>query len=251
MGLYVFSSGVAVARVLKSGILQSRRLPTLQEASIKFDGTIKEMFGGAAYSEDSAGGSRKITGSFKVGQIQAGALVDIFFGAEAVTESAGHPIFVDGEIGAASVPASDAVNVGHTNITDMGVTGVSGAPMRRVATVTAVGTYSVDEATGIYSFKTGDAEAAAVRISYRYTDTATGKTYELGNPLLGTIADMEILLWKPRFTKNMGLLIYHAVMTSLDLPGKREEYTEGTLNFSCFVDPAKRSPGQIFTSEAD
>jgi hypothetical protein len=250
MGIYVFSSGVAVARFKDTdGILQSRKLPTLQEASVKFDGTIKEMFGANAYSEDSAGGSRKITGSFKVGQIRAGALSDLFF---AATPSTGSIIMVDGEAIAALTPVSNATDVGHTNITDMGlISGVNGSVYKRVASAPAAGQYSVVESTGIYTTAAGDANAATVRPSYRYTNSSVGKTYEMGNPLLGTIADMEVMLWKPRFTKNMGILLYHAVVTSLDLPAKREEYTEATMNFSCFVDPALQSPGKIFTSETD
>ena len=207
------------------------------------------MFGAAAYAEDSAGGSRKITGSLKVGQIKAGQLSDLFFAAPAVS---GHPVCVIDEGGTAGVvPVADDWDTGQTNITDMGVdSAVDGFPMTRVTTVANNGEYEVNEATGIYSFKTANPRAAAVRPSYRYTTTG-GNTYEMGNPLIGTIADMELVLWKPRFTKNMGIILYHAVMTSLDLPAKREEYTEATLNFSCFVDPAKQSPGQIFTSDPD
>jgi hypothetical protein len=251
MGVYVFSTGVAVARVPDpvSGILQSRKLPTLQEASVKFEGTIKEMFGANVYSEDAAGGSRKITGSFKVGQIRAGALSDLFFSATAAT---GHPVVVDGDSIPALTPVADVTDVSHTNITDMGlVSGVDGSVFKRVATVANDGEYSVDESAGTYTTNSGDAAAATVRPSYRYTVAGTGRTYEMGNPLLGTIADFEVTLWKPRFTKNLGIILYHAVATSLDLPAKREEYTEATINWSAFVDPSKQSPGQIFTSESD
>lgn len=250
MGLYVFSSGVVVLRFLRNSLMVSRKLPTLQEASIKFDGSIKEMFGAGAHSEDAAGGSRKIQGTFKVGQIKGGQLAELFFG---TTGTAGRVVpVIDFGGTAGTAPTSNTVNVGHTNITDLGVdSAVDGFPMDRVASAPTAGQYSVVESTGVYTFAAGDPRAASVRPSFRYTDSSAGKSYEMGNPLLGTIADSEAMLWNPRFTKDMGVIMYHAVITSLDLPRKREEYGEATMAYSCFNDPAKNSPGMIWTSDPD
>ena len=249
--IYVFGAGAATVRFQRGGTgqIQSRQIPTLKEISLKIDGKLESQFGSAVHAEDAASGERKITGTIKWGAVGARLMNDILFGG---TRTAGHPVVVLGSQVAALTPVSDDVNVGQTNITDMGViSGVDGYPLDRVAPgAEAAGTYSVVEATGIYSFGAADPRAATVRPSYRYTDGASGATYEMGNPLQGTLVDTELVMWKPRFAKHLGVIVYHAVYSGLDLASKGSSYTDPSSNFECFVDQARNSPGQIFSSEA-
>lgn len=252
VGVYVFGAGVAIARVKDSaGNVQAIQIPTLKEVTVKFDGKLESQFGGNVYAEDAATGERKITGTIKMGQVEANMLNLLIFGG---TTTAGTPKVVLNEGGlAGQAPVSNVVTaVNNTGATvDMGVvSAVSGKPFTRVASVTANGQYSFDgtATNGKWTFHASDPDAAFVRPSYRWVDTSVGLTIELGNPLQGTLADLELTLWKPRFSAEFGIILYHAVLNGLDLSSKQGAYTDPSATFECFIDQIAQSPGQMFDS---
>jgi hypothetical protein len=249
--VYVFGAGSAIVRVVKAGVTQARRIPTLKEVSVKFDGKLESQFGSAVYAEDAASGERKITGAIKFGAVGASLLNDIIFSG---VRTAGTPKVVIDEGGVVgTAPTVNVVTIANLAgiAIDMGViSAVDGYPMDRVTSGVAAGQYIFDGSAGTYTFAAADPRAAFVRVSYRWTDTTVGATYEGGNPLQGTLADLELTLWKPRFTKHLGIIIYHAVLSGMDLSSKGSAYTDPSSNFEAFVDPALGSAFQLFGSEA-
>ncbi|MFX7021362.1 hypothetical protein ABTI29_21025, partial [Acinetobacter baumannii] len=60
-----------------------------------------------------------------------------------------------------------------TFVKDLGVTDAKAIPLKRVASAPATGQYSVDAATGAYTFAAADA-GKTVFISFKYTATVAG-----------------------------------------------------------------------------
>lgn len=246
--VYVFGAGSALVRVLDaSGVYQARQIPTLKEVSLKFDGKLESQFGSAVYAEDAASGERKITGTIKFGAVGMKLLNMIVFGG---TRTAGTPKVVIGEVQTPVVHVATITNTTGVAVDHGALSGVDGYPFTRVAATPALGEYVFDGSAGTYTFNASETRDTTVRLSYRWTDSTVGATYELGNPLQGTLADMELTLWKPRFTKGLGVILYHVVLSGLDLSSKGSAYTDPSANFEAFVDQTLASPGQIFSTEA-
>ena len=246
--IYVFGAGSALFRVLDSaGVYQARAVPTLKEVSVKFDGKIETQFGSAAYPEDAAAGEKKISGTIKWGAVGFEMMNKIIF---AGTKTTGLPRVVIGEAGIPTTNVYTIVNTTGT-ATDLGaISAVDGYPFTRVTAGVTAGQYIFDGAAGTYTFAAGDTRAASVRVNYSWTDTTTGATWELGNPIQGSLADFELWLWKPRFAKSLGIRLYHCVLSGADLSSKGSAYTDPTANFEAFVDQTLNSPGQVFSTES-
>jgi hypothetical protein len=257
MGLFVFGAGSVLYRVLDStGTYQASRLPTLKEATVKIDGKIETQRGSNVYPEDAASGERKISGTLKWGKLAIAQLNAIIFSGTATVGSTVKVVIDEG--GTAGVPPVTNAYTAALGTpgpwVDMGVvSAVDGFPLTRIpaAGTLAGGQYKFVESTGTWTFFASDPRAVKVRPSYRYTDATTGQIIELGNPLEGTLADIELVLWKPRFTKSGGLILYHAVLSGIDMASKQGTYTDPTATFEAFVDQAKGSPGQWFGSDPD
>src|SRR5438270_4281365 len=148
----------------------------LQDVQIDWDWSTKELWGQFQFPLDIARGQGKIAGKAKFARIFGAIYGDLFFGQ---TPAAGQLPIAENE--AATVPASTPYTVTVANAAnfadDLGVFYASGASagnrFTRVTTPSAAGQYSVNLATGIYTFAAADA-GAALLLSYLYNST-TGK----------------------------------------------------------------------------
>jgi len=109
--------------------------------------------------------------------------------------------------------------------------------MKRVTTVSAAGTYSVVESTGVYTFHSG-AASTAVAISYTYTKTSAGPTITLTNPLLGSATFFEAHLKQTYGGKNLYMKLNSCISSKLALATKLEDFTIPELDFDAFADGA-------------
>ena len=153
--------------VVGSGI-GPRQFGVLQDIQIDFDWSDKELYGQLQFPVAIARGQGKITGKAKFAQILGLLYSDIFFG---VTPATGQ--FAVSQLEAATVPATTPYIVTPANAAnyndDLGVSYAgSGKRFNRVTTPSAAGQYSVNFATGLYTFSSADA-SAAVLISYTTT----------------------------------------------------------------------------------
>jgi hypothetical protein len=160
--------------VIGSGI-GPRQFGVLQDIQIEFDWSDKELYGQLQFPVAIARGQGKITGKAKFAQILGLLYSDIFFG---VTPATGQ--FAVSQLEAATVPATTPYTVIPANAAsyndDLGISyAASGKRFNRVTTPSSAGQYSVNFATGAYSFSSADA-SAAVLISYTYKSrqAATG-----------------------------------------------------------------------------
>jgi len=211
----------------------------LQDVSVEFSATLKELYGGSQFPLAVARGTGKITGKAKMGQIQGGVFSDLFFGQ---AQAAGQLAMIDAEAG--SVPASSTYIVtvanSYTFAEDMGVVyAATGLPLKKVASVSAVGQYSVS--AGVYTFYSADA-SAAVLLSYTYTIAATGQKLVVANQALGIQPVFSVYL-KTNYTAPGGvkysyLKLHACVANKLSIPTKQEDFTIMEFEFSAMADSA-------------
>lgn len=246
MALYTFGTGtlygvrgdIANATPVKFG--------ALQEASVEFAASNKELYGQYQYPLAIARGKAKITGKAKFGQIQGHAFCDLFFGGSA---AAGQTTLVDGEPQAVPAASPFTVQVANhaTFVADLGVLyAATGLPLTLVAASPAAGQYAVTPGTGTYSFAAADA-GAALLVSYQYTVSASGQSFTLANPLLGVQPSFQIILetsyQSPTGLKKADLTLFNCVSSKLSLDAKQEDFTIPELDFEAFANAA----GNVFT----
>lgn len=115
-----------------------------------------------------------------------------------------------------------------------GSTLVSGQAFTRVASSPAVGQYSVNPATGVYTFAALDT-LAVVLISYAWSDSTHGTTQQIGNQTIGFGPTCDLWLSMPYQNTGNGLHIPAVRFGKLSLPFKRDNYTLQTLDWEAYA----------------
>lgn len=180
MSVYQFGSGNLFGASTIGGVLVPRKFGALQDVSIDFSKSIKELFGQFQYPLDAAAGQIKIAGKAKFANINMLVLNDLFFGQ---TVAAGAKYFISQEAGTVTATLVTVAN-SATWYEDGGVTYfATGLSLTRVPSAPTVGQYSV--AAGVYTFNATD-NGNAVRIDYFYSPAATGSIITAPNTLVGT-----------------------------------------------------------------
>lgn len=201
----------------------------IQNASVEFDGDLKQLFGQNSFPLDTARGKVKIGGKFEVGQINSALWNATFFGQ---TVTGGQTLQALNE--AAAVPASSSYTVTVANAahfaTDLGVYyAATGQPLAWVASSPAAGQYAVS--AGVYSFAAADA-GAGVLINYEYGSSATGKTLSITNPLMGVIPVFGLHLNNNTKGKQSVLQLYACTSSKLQFPFKQDDYGVQSIDFN-------------------
>jgi hypothetical protein len=213
----------------------------LQDVQIDFDWTTKELWGQFQFPVDIARGQGKITGKAKFARIYGAIYGDLFFGQ---TPATGQLTVSENEAG--TVPATTPYTVTVANasgfVDDLGVYYASGANagnrFTRVTTPSSTGQYSVNPATGIYTFAAADA-GAALLLSYAY-NAAGGKKLVITNQLMGYTPVFKATFYTTKTTGSTPgglLLVLNAcTATKLSLPTKIDDYEIQEFDFSAFAD---------------
>jgi len=246
MAIYSFGSGTLWGTRTDVANSTPRKFGVLQDVGIEFSGTSKQLYGQYQFPVAVGRGKSKLTGKAKMAQISGSAYADLFFG---ITPSTGQVTTSNGE--AQSVPAASSYTVTVANAatfaTDLGVVYTSsGLPLTKVTAVTAVGQYSVNSATGVYTFFSGDA-SAAVLISYTYSVAASGQKLVYANQLLGVQPVFQIQLQTlyigPAGQRSALLTLNACVASKLSFPTKQDDFSVQEFDFDAFADQA----GNVFT----
>jgi len=232
-GIYSFGAGVLVGSVVDSaGVRQSYRFGTLQGIDLTIEATQKELFGELQSAVDTARGTAKYTATAKVGKIQGDMLAMLYFNETAVT---GHDRLIPAETGTPSTNTYTALNAG-TPWKDLGVrSAVNGQRYKRVASAPTAGQYSVVEATAVYTFAAGDANAVTVIVTYVYRASG-GQRFVINNQQMGLAPVFEAYLSQARFTKSMLLHMNAGISTKLGMPTKLDDYQIFDFGVSFFGD---------------
>jgi hypothetical protein len=224
-----------------------RQFGVLQDIQIDFDWTEKELYGQLQFPVAIARGQGKISGKAKFAQILGLLYSDIFFGVTAATGQ-----FAVSELEAAIVPAVTPYSVPVANAStyndDLGVAyAANGERFNRVTTPSAAGQYSVNFASGVYTFAAVDANAALL-ISYTYNITTIGNKLTLTNQLMGTTPIFKATFYTTYSGEGMALRLNACTATKLSMPTKIDDWTISEFDFTAFAD-ASGTIGYLSTIE--
>jgi hypothetical protein len=210
---------------------------TLQDVSVEFSADVKELYGANQFPAHIGRGKNKITCKAKLGQIQGAMLNVLYFG---LSKTTGELLQALGET--AQIPAVTPFTVPVANAAhfsqDLGVVYAgSGVPLVQVASGTppTVGQYSVNEATGVYTFAAAD-EGAAVLIDYLYSSAATGGTIAISNQPMGLAPTFKAVLTGVTDGKTLTLILNQCISSKLTLPTKNEDHLIVEFDFSAMAD---------------
>jgi hypothetical protein len=215
----------------------------LQDVQIDWDWTTKELWGQFQFPVDIARGQGKIAGKAKFARIFGAIYGDLFFGQTAAT---GQLTVSENE--AATVPATGPYTVAVANASafsdDLGVYYATGANagnrFTRVTTPAAAGQYSVNIATGIYTFAAADANAA-LSVSYLYNNATSGRKLVLTNQFMGYTPTFKATFYTTKTTQSvpagLTLVLNACTASKLSLPSRTDDYEIQEFDFSAFADP--------------
>jgi hypothetical protein len=213
---------------------------TLQDVSLDISGDVKQLYGQKQFPEAVARGKCKITGKSKFAAINGKMFNDLFFG-----QQMGAGMVKTSLDEAASVPAVTPFTITVISAAqfkqDWGVRyALTGVPLTRVTSAPVLGQYSVNTATGVYTFASADS-GAAVLISYTFTQATPGTQLNIINQLMGFAPTIQVLLETVYNTNQFSVLLYSVVASKLSFTTKQEDFIIPEFDFEAFAN----SGGQV------
>lgn len=242
MGFAVFGPGILKAQRLDIPNQAPINVGYANEFSFDLSGSTKQLFGQNQYALVAARGTIKSSGKFKNAVISGLALNAVFFGG---TLQDGGDAWVIGEAG--SVPAVTPFTITVTGAADfskdLGVSyAATGVPFKRVASGSeAVGSYSVNETTGVYTFSDADA-SAAVLIDYM-KDSTGGQSLTLTNQLIGVTPTFALYYYtnlNQPTAKPYVTTIFNCVSSKLSQAFKLEDFMMPEVDFDIFANASNQ-----------
>ena len=232
---YQFGAGTLYGKSLTNTPATPIRFGALQDVSIDFQFTTKELFGSYQFPLAIGRGTGKISGKANFAQFNAQAFNDLFFGLS--NPSTGE---LQTAVAEAKTVTANTVTVTHntTFVRDLGIVyATTGLPLSRVTSGPLTGNYSCNESTGVYTFNSGD-NNAAVNVSYNWTDAANGKQISISNQLLGNAPQFLGVFTNTFQGKQMTLVLNACMSSKLTLATKLEDFTIPAFDFQAFADSA-------------
>ena len=239
----IYSFGAGTLQAFRTDITPATPLNfgALQDVAIDFSGDIKELYGQNAFPLAAARGKIKIGIKAKVGVISGLLFNSLFFGQTLATGQV-----ATSYAEAATVPSTPyQVTVGNaaTFNTDYGVSyAATGLPLTKVASGPTVGQYSVNTATGVYTFAAADTGAAMI-ITYTYGVTATGEKFTMANPLMGAAPTFQANFYGYNLGKPATITFLQCICPKLTMATKNDDFTVPEIDITAYANAAN----QIFT----
>lgn len=239
-----FGSGklIAVPTNLADGTAIANPTPvilgTMQDVSLDLSTEIKTLYGSKRYPIAVGQGKGKTEIKAKYAEIDGGIMGSLFFG-KASTAGLKAAVFDF----AATIPATPfqvtiAPPSSGTFVADLGVMfSVSGVQLTRVAAAPVTGQYSVNVATGVYTFASADA-ALGVKISYEYSAAAGGQVWTMTNETMGYTPSFTLLLQNGYDGKNMVCKLNRCVSGKLSVPLKSDDFAIYDFEAEAFANSA-------------
>lgn len=213
-------------------------LGTMQDISLDLSVELKTLYGSKRYPIAVGQGKGKTEIKAKYAEIDGGILGSLFFGK---TAAAGIKAAVFDF--AATIPATPfqitiAPPSSGTFVADLGVEfSTTGVQLTRVASAPAAGQYSLNVATGVYTFASADT-GKAVRISYEYSAATGGQVWTMTNETMGYTPSFTLLLQNGYDGKNLVCKLNRCVSGKLSLPLKSDDFAIYDFDAEAFADSA-------------
>jgi len=234
MAQYVFGTGQLYATPVGGGA--PLRFGALQDVGVDISGDTKTLHGQYQFPLDAARGKTKIEWKASSGQIDVESFNQIFFG-QTVTTGQKRQVFGE-EASVPTTPFQVTVANAADFFMDLGVyNAATGLPLKQVVSGPATGEYSVNPATGVYTFAAADV-GDALLFNYLYEDAAAGQTLEIDNLLMGTTPKMQLVLSQVYNGKTFTMVLYSAVAEKLGLPLKQDDYLIADISGQAYANDA-------------
>lgn len=207
----------------------------LQDVSVDFNYSVKELRGQFQFPLMIARGAGKITWKSKAAKLYGAAMNSLFFNG---TNATGLQTTVVDEAGTVTATVITVAN-SATWLTDLGVrNGATGTQYVRVASAPVAGvSYSV--AAGVYTFAAGD-NAAQMLISYVYTTAGSGNKTTITNQLMGNQTQFQMVLGETfavaGVNKQLTLTLNACVANKWTLASKLEDFWIPEWDGEAFAD---------------
>ena len=213
-------------------------LGTMQDISLDLSVELKTLYGSKRYPIAVGQGKGKIEVKAKYAEIDGGVLGSLFFGKAASTGIKAAVFDSASTIPGTPFQVTVAPPNSGTFVADMGVVFSStGVQLTRVASAPATGQYSVNTATGVYTFASADT-AKGVLISYEYTASSGGQVWTMTNDTMGYTPSFTLLLQNSYDGKNLVCKLNRAVSGKLAVPLKSDDFAVYDFDAEAFADSA-------------
>lgn len=239
-----FGSGklIAVPTNLADGTAIANPTPvilgTMQDVSLDLSTEIKSLYGSKRYPIAVGQGKGKTEIKAKYAEIDGGILGSLFFG-KASTAGIKAAVFDSaGTIPATPFQLTITPPSSGTFVADLGVIfTATGVQLTRVASAPAAGQYSVNTATGVYTFASADT-GKVVGISYEYSAATGGQVWTMTNETMGYTPSFTLLLQNAYDGKTMVCKLNRCVSGKLSVPLKSEDFAVYDFEAEAFADAA-------------
>ena len=243
MGIVKFSTGLVAFKPQGSN-QTPQQIGLASDVSVDFDQEKVLVYGPKKVAIDSFDGKLTIKGSLKFAAWGAQTFAAVVGGS---TVSTGSKVGIMDE--SATIPTSPftvTVANGATFYEDLGVLDMNtGLAMVCVSSGPTTGQYSVNTATGVYTFASADS-AHVVRISYSYTAAASGKTVSFTNALMGQSTQFILSCFNTYGTKKYGYR-FPAVVFDKFSPGlKVGAVGDASMSFQAIEETSTGKPFDIY-----
>ena len=213
-------------------------LGTMQDIALDLTTEIKTLYGSKRYPIAVGQGKGKTEIKAKYAEIDGAILGSLFFGKAATTGIKSAVFDAASTIPTTPFQVTIAPPNSGTFVADLGVIfSATGVQLTRVASAPAVSQYSLNAATGVYTFNTADS-AKAVAISYEYTAAAGGQVWAMTNDIMGYTPSFSMLLQNTFDGKSLVVKLNRCVSGKLSLPLKSDDFAIYDFEASAFADSA-------------
>lgn len=239
MAQFMFGAGMMIA-IPKKPTPTPRILGTMQEASIEFSGSTKELFGQHQFAEAVARGQQKIAGKAKMASINMDVYNDTYFN-EDVLQGQNLAIFnKEFAVDKTAFTVTPTFPANTVFLENLGVLDNAGKTLTRVGVTPNEGEYTLDEKTGVYTFHASLKEKP-VFISYLYHDKKNGSRIIINNQLMGEAPTFKAI-FNGRFNgKQMTLILNSCTSSKLSLIStKLEDFSIPEFDFAAMADDTNR-----------
>jgi hypothetical protein len=246
--MFVFGSGVLIGTQLNVANPTPINFGLVQKVSVDTSVSVKELYGQYAFPVAVGSGTRKVQCKASLARFSAQALGRLWYnqipslGSKVVAFAEAHPV-------PATSPYTVTVTNGANFVADQGVTYAStGNPLIAVASSPATGQYSVNTATGVYTFAPGDS-GVNVLITYSYTATSPLSTNSqnlvIANPLVGPTSTFSATLFASDPTTNaqFSVTLNQCVASKFSFDTNIEDFAKPDFEFQAFANAA----GQVMS----
>jgi len=236
MGQFVFGAGTVLALPSSGGTPQ--QFGTLQDISVDFSTTNKELTGQYQYPVAVGRGPAKVSGKAKAASFSANFFNQIYFGVTPVAGVSNMAVSESHPIPTTPFQVTIAPPGSGVFLDDGGVVNsATGVVLQRVASGPITGQYSVNASTGVYTFASVDT-GQVVLISYTYTTATGGYSALLANQLMGTAPIFKLVLNNTFNGNQLTLELYQCISDKLALDFKNTDWSIPEFDFSCFTNAA-------------